>query len=92
MSYGADGEAARHSGVLRSLCWGLVYHVGSLAFGAFLIAVIQMIKVIFEYLAKKGESVFGKENCLYKIVICYIRYYIWYLDQYVKFINKNAYI
>ena len=34
----------------------MFYHIGSIAFGAFLLAVIQLIKVVFEYLAKKGEQ------------------------------------
>jgi len=55
MSYNAEGDAKRHADVWKSLGWGMLYHVGSMAFGSFLVAVIQMIKVIFEYFAKKGE-------------------------------------
>ena len=39
-SYNADGDASRKSDVWRSLGWGMFYHVGSIAFGAFLVAVI----------------------------------------------------
>ena len=51
-----------------------------------------MVKVVFEYFAKKYEAVAGKENKIYKAVACCIRSYIWCLDKYVKFVNKNAYI
>ena len=29
--------------------WGFFYHMGSIAMGAFLLAVVKMIKAIFEY-------------------------------------------
>ena len=79
-----------------SLCmalrWGMFYHCGSIAFGAFLIAVITMIRVIFEYMAKKYESMGNKDGALYKAVTCCIRCVLWCLDKYVKFITKNAFI
>jgi len=72
--------------------WGFRYHLGSVAFGAFLVAVVTTIKVVFEYFAAKYEKVAGKDNCVFKAVTCCIRYCIWCLDAYIKFINKNAYI
>ena len=33
--------------------WAFRYHLGSVAFGAALIAICQMIRAIFEYYAKK---------------------------------------
>uniref|UniRef100_A0A7S3FVB3 Choline transporter-like protein n=1 Tax=Strombidium rassoulzadegani TaxID=1082188 RepID=A0A7S3FVB3_9SPIT len=85
-----DGDG--NYGVLMATKWGFSYHMGSVAFGAFLIAVITMIKVIFEYFAKKYESVAGKDNFVFKAVTCCIRCCIWALDSYIKFINENAYI
>jgi len=75
-----------------ALRWGMFYHCGSIAFGAFLIAVITMIRVIFEYMAKKYESMGNKDGALYKAVTCCIRCVLWCLDKYVKFITKNAFI
>jgi choline transporter-like protein 2/4/5 len=34
-----------------SFKWALTYHMGTMAFGAFLIATMNMIKIIFEYFA-----------------------------------------
>lgn len=46
-----DGEA--------ELMWAIkvahVNHAGSIAFGAFIIAVVQMIELIFMYLAKQAK-------------------------------------
>ena len=37
----------------RGMWWAFRYHLGSVAFGAALIAICQMIRAIFEYYAKK---------------------------------------
>ena len=41
--------------MLKAIFWGLWYHQGSIAFGSFIIAVVTIIRVIFEYLAKQYE-------------------------------------
>jgi len=78
--------------LLLAFKWGFVYHCGSIAFGSFLIALITMIRVVFEYLVKKYESVGNKDNALFKAVTCVMRCILWCLDKYVKFITKNAFI
>jgi choline transporter-like protein 2/4/5 len=77
--------------VLRAFKWGIWNHCGSIAFGSFLIALITFIRIVFEYLAKQAETA-NKENPVFKVVVCYIRYILWCLDKYVKFITKNAFI
>jgi hypothetical protein len=72
--------------------WGAWYHQGSIAFGSFCIALVTMIRIVFEYLAKKYESVGNKDNVVYKAVTCCMRCVLWCLDKYVKFITKNAFI
>lgn len=38
--------------LLKAIHWGTWYHCGSIAFGSFIIAVITMIRIVFEYLVK----------------------------------------
>ena len=78
--------------VYMSLRWALWYHIGSIAMGSFLIALITFIRIIFEYIVYQYEKVGNKENPVYKAVKCVIRCILWCLDKYVKFITKNAYI
>jgi len=88
-----DGDDAGNSvSIFKAIGWGCFYHLGSIAFGSFLIAVITLIRVIFEYIAKKYEAVGNKDNAVYKAVSCCIRCCLWCLDKYVKFITKNAFI
>lgn len=91
--FNGQGDAeGRPVSVLTAVKWGCWYHCGSIAFGSFLIAVITMIRIVFEYLAHKYEAMAGKDGTLYKIVTCFMRCVLWCLDQYVKFITKNAFI
>lgn len=71
--------------------WIFGYHLGSIAFGSFIIAVMQMIKLMFEYLRKKYEKLLPNNPCT-KCLICSLRCCIWCLDYCVKHITKNAYI
>lgn len=91
--HGSDeGEGDKPAGVWISVKWAFRYHLGSLAWGSFLIAVITMIRVIFEYIVYQYEKTSMKDNIVFKIVTCIIRCYLKCLDCCVKFMNKNAYI
>lgn len=70
--------------------WLVRYHLGSLAFGAFTIAVCQMIRFLFEYYRKKITS--ADPTKLVKALLCLTGYLLWLMDKCVKYINKNAYI
>ena len=50
-----------------------------------------MIKLAFEYLRKKYESLIG-DSMIMKCLICCLRCCIWCVDSCVKHITKNAYI
>lgn len=78
--------------VLKSVKWAIWDHCGSIAFGSFIIAFVTMLRIIFEYLVYQYEKVNPRDNCIYNTLKCYIRYVLWCLDQYVKFITKNAFI
>jgi hypothetical protein len=78
--------------ILRSVTWACWYHLGSIAFGAFLIAVITLIRIIFEYLFYLYLKHVDSQSCVYKCAKCYIRYILYLLDKYIKFITKNAFI
>jgi hypothetical protein len=96
MWYYSNGGDDQSSGggvsISLALGWSVKYHLGSLAMGSFLIAVVTMIRVVFEYIAKKYEAMAGGDSVLYKAATCCVRCVLWCLDSYIKFLNKNAYI
>jgi len=66
------------------------YHSGSLAFGSFIIALIQFIKFIFLYMAQKAETMSGENTmvkCIVKIGGCLIQC----IEKICDYINKAAY-
>ncbi|XP_072863301.1 choline transporter-like protein 5 isoform X6 [Chlorocebus sabaeus] len=65
------------------------YHTGSLAFGSLIIALIQMFKIVLEYLDHRLKRT---ENTLSKFLQCCLRCCFWCLENAIKFLNRNAYI
>jgi hypothetical protein len=73
--------------------WGvkttLTYHMGSVAFGSFIIAVIQLIKYYLMYLSKQAEK---QHNKLLALIFSCLAYAVWCFEKCAKFLSKNAYI
>ncbi|XP_047199107.1 choline transporter-like protein 5-B isoform X2 [Hippoglossus stenolepis] len=65
------------------------YHTGSLAFGSLIVAVVQMIRVVLEYLDHKLK---GSQNACARYLLCCLKCCFWCLEHFIKFINRNAYI
>uniref|UniRef100_A0A8C9FPX5 Choline transporter-like protein n=1 Tax=Pavo cristatus TaxID=9049 RepID=A0A8C9FPX5_PAVCR len=65
------------------------YHTGSLAFGALILAIVQLIRVILEYLDHKLK---GTQNSFTRFLLCCLKCCFWCLERFLKFINRNAYI
>jgi len=82
--FSGQGEVSSDStgevGLLKSIKWGMWYHSGTVAFGSFCIAVITMIRIVFEYIIEKYETFGNKENTIYKAVACCIRGILYCLD------------
>jgi len=51
-----DASKAGSVNVSTALAWAIKLHLGSLAFGSFLIACTSILKVVFEVIAKKVEK------------------------------------
>lgn len=67
----------------------LRYHLGSLAFGALIIAIIQLFRYIALYLKKQAEAT---KNKVMQCVMCLAGCLLWCLEKCMKFLTKNAYI
>jgi len=87
----SSGDSNGKGSLCKGLYWVFRYHLGSIAFGAFLIALVQFIRIIFEYYKRQLEKA-GKENKVVKILLCLTSYLLDCLERFIKFISKNAYI
>ncbi|XP_034567056.1 choline transporter-like protein 2 isoform X2 [Notolabrus celidotus] len=75
--------------VFSSLGRSLRYHTGTLAFGSLILSIIQIIRVLLEYLDHKMK---GVENKCTKFLMCCLKCCFWCLEKFIKFLNRNAYI
>ncbi|XP_075987472.1 choline transporter-like 2 isoform X2 [Anticarsia gemmatalis] len=73
------------SGIFRTLR----YHLGTVAFGSLIIAIVRVIRVILEYIDQKLKKF---DNPFTRCIMCCCKCFCWCLENFLKFINKNAYI
>ncbi|KAF0047504.1 hypothetical protein F2P81_001137 [Scophthalmus maximus] len=65
------------------------YHTGSLAFGALILSVVQLLRIILEFLEQKLK---GLDNSLSRFLMCCLKCCFWCLDKFIRYMNHNAYI
>ena len=65
------------------------YHLGSIAFGSLIIAVVKTAKAILMYIQKKTSKV---QNRTAKMILMSIQCCLCCVDKCIKFVSKNAYI
>jgi hypothetical protein len=63
--------------------------MGSIAFGSFIIAAIQLVKYYLLYLQKQAEK---QHNKLLALIFSCLAYAVWCFEKCAKFLSKNAYI
>lgn len=74
-----SGPSQGKGTVRRATFWLFRYHLGSIAFGSCLIAICQMIRLIFEYYRKKMSRL-EKTSGIVKAIMCLTRYLLWLLE------------
>uniref|UniRef100_A0A8C5LQX5 Choline transporter-like protein n=1 Tax=Leptobrachium leishanense TaxID=445787 RepID=A0A8C5LQX5_9ANUR len=75
--------------IFSSLGRALRYHTGSLAFGSLILAIVQLIRILLEYLDHKLK---GADNKFARFLLCCLKCCFWCLEKFIKFLNRNAYI
>lgn len=82
-------DPSKRGGVWNSVKVCLRFHLGSLAFGAFIVAVVQFIRYCLMYLEKQAKA---QKNRVMALVLRVLQCCMWCLEKCIKFLNKNAYI
>mmetsp|Transcript_100923 Transcript_100923/g.190200 ORF Transcript_100923/g.190200 Transcript_100923/m.190200 type:complete len:211 (+) Transcript_100923:1-633(+) len=65
------------------------YHMGSLAYGSLILAVVQFIRYLLMYYQKQMEQM---KNKVAEVILKITVYLIWILENCLRFLTKNAYI
>ena len=79
------------SEVWKGFAWIFQYHFGSLALGSLLIAIVWIIRAIFEYVAEKVQDAAG-DNGFTRALLCCVRCCLDCFDRFMRYITRNAYI
>uniref|UniRef100_A0A8P4KLR1 Choline transporter-like protein n=1 Tax=Dicentrarchus labrax TaxID=13489 RepID=A0A8P4KLR1_DICLA len=75
--------------LFSSFSRALRYHTGSLAFGALILSVVQLIRIILEYLEQKLK---GIDNSLSRFIMHCLKCCFWCLEKLIRYMNHNAYV
>ncbi|XP_072524683.1 choline transporter-like protein 5-A isoform X1 [Salminus brasiliensis] len=75
--------------VFSSFTRAIRYHTGSLAFGSLILAFVQLIRIVLEYLDHKLK---GAHNAVARFLLCCLKCCFWCLERFIRFMNRNAYI
>jgi len=75
--------------VFISMKMVLVYHLGTVAFGSLILAIIRFIRKILQWLEAKAMKMGNKAG---SCILCFCKCCFWCLEVFMKFINRNAYI
>jgi len=65
------------------------YHLGTLAFGSILVAIVRLIRAYLRYMEKYAMR---NRTCIQKILLKCIHCCMWCIERCIKYINANAYI
>lgn len=84
-----DKSTIGNSTVVQSLCSACFYHVGTAAFGSLVLAIVRFLRAILAYVQKQAKDA---DNKLAEILLCGCACCMWCLDNFLRFLNKNAYI
>ncbi|CAF2332821.1 unnamed protein product [Rotaria sp. Silwood2] len=77
------------SSLFASLFRALIFHLGTIAFGSLIIAIVKVIRGILEYVEKKVKD---KTGTIARCLFCCCRCCLFCLEKFLKFLNRNAYI
>lgn len=78
------------SGKVQFAFWNAMrYHFGSLAFGSFILAVVQFVRYALMYLEKQSGT---PKNRIAVLLNRIVQCILWCFEKCIKFLNRNAYI
>lgn len=89
--FSADSKADLKRPTLDAAWRAVRYHAGSVAFGALLIAIIQLLRVLLEYVDRKTKQLQNSNKAVKFIMAC-LRCCLWCFEKVVKFITKYAFV
>ena len=88
--FNSNAEKEGQAELVYSIKLAHVYHTGSIAVGAFIIALIEFIKIVFMYAAKKAEQASGG-NKVIKAIVCIAECILSCIEKICDYVNQSAF-
>ena len=89
-----EKNAALKSPVWKGVKTTFGNHMGTIAFGSFIIGVVQLIRAALLYISHQVKKMNpqGKLGALVKCLLCYCNYCMAYVKRFLEFLSNNAYV
>jgi hypothetical protein len=71
--------------------WAFGWHMGSIAFGSFILSIVWSIQIVMAYVASKMKGATASNTCV-SCMFGYIQYCLACFERCIQFLNKQAYI
>ncbi|RLN88348.1 hypothetical protein BBJ28_00000684 [Nothophytophthora sp. Chile5] len=88
---GSKRELEARFPITRALHYTLRFSFGSLCFGSFVIAFVQFLRLMLEYLDRNTKQL-QQGNRIVRVAFLMVRCCLWCFEKCLKFLSKNAYI
>lgn len=88
--YFREGNSLIRFPLATSLWYTLRYHLGTIAFGSLIIAIVQFIRVLLRYAEEHLKM--AKNSDIAKFLLRCLGYAFMCLERFLKFISRNAYV
>ncbi|GFN97324.1 choline transporter-like protein 1 [Plakobranchus ocellatus] len=83
-------DKSKLSSPVSTSVWRLIrYHLGSVAFGSLIIALVALVRIILSFIEGRLS---GSKNKVAKVILKCITCCLWCFEQFLKFLTANAYI
>mmetsp|Transcript_28906 Transcript_28906/g.35727 ORF Transcript_28906/g.35727 Transcript_28906/m.35727 type:complete len:253 (+) Transcript_28906:1115-1873(+) len=79
------------SDVSYGFYWSIRYHPGSLAFGSFILTIVWIIRLVFEYIGEKVVDATAGNGCTKCLLAC-VHCCLDCFDRFIRYLNRNAFI
>ncbi|KAK1930983.1 Choline transporter-like protein 4 [Phytophthora citrophthora] len=77
--------------IARAFGYTLRFSLGSLCFGSFVIAFIQFLRIMLEYLDRNTKQI-QQTNRVVRVALLSVKCCLWCFEKCIKFLSRNAYI
>lgn len=90
--YFASNKDDIGSPITYGFVYGVSYHIGSIAFGSLVLALVWSLQAFLAYLQQQKEQLKGGDNACVNAVFCIVQCLVECFERFIKFLSKHAFI